>query len=405
MEHSPKFPFTELLQKTFRIFRQYEIAGVKGIPGISESYIQAMLSKKDHWTPDEDKKIKELAHGITILAQKLPVPIRRGIPTEQDLLLAAHQQPRRPSKYYRLSLMERDATKGGIPCELQFDHHVGEIQNRIESGNWWKLYHDNTSPDHNYSRLTALIGVYQRQKQDGEGVCRSVEIFGEWHKLLESTHQVFLSANRRFPEISWAFDSLIDSLAIIDRLESEYEGARKLFFRHDWITRIGTRVNQRIIYLLLLYFTYLRIECPNAERTTRSNSLIAKNHLFCLLDGYPPGINDCFFQFLGDDLFCRPGELFRNRYWQEYNIAEDDSLKSIIETNYIDGTSDFMACLTGLRKHYLFLSDVSPTARLLPIAKAAGIARIMIVPPSKQNNVYQSEVDEVEEWQRARNLL
>jgi hypothetical protein len=325
--------------------------------------------------------------GKDFVIEKLPVTV--NIHADSLVVQESREEP-----------IAQDALR---PCKSSFNEHLQKAKHSLENGRWLKIFNDPKHTDHKLAQLGARIGDLQRLKASDPSSRRSPEIVGDWRWLLESTHQVFFSANRGFPEIGRAFDSLVDALAVIDEAEACCAQSKTSFSRSAWVRDIGELFPAQRIYLFLLYFTYLCIESPEAPRTVRSRNLLQKNTLFGLLDGHPAGINDCFFKFHKSKMFARKGERFRNRYWQEYVIQENDTLQTIIHDNYIDGVNDFAACLAGLRQAHDFLRAVSPTEKLFPIARANNVKTITIVPPWKQNDTYQRQVDGVQNWRHKRN--
>ena len=287
----------------------------------------------------------------------------------------------------------------------QFDDHLIKALKDIEEGPWWQLFQDNSHPNNKMAQLGERIGELQREKQGNRVPVRPEQLNGENDFVLESTHEVFFSANRDFPEIGRGFDSLIDALEVIDHASAGIHALKFDVSREEWMREIGRRFTQGRIYLFLLYFTYLEIEAPNAPRAVRSRELLKKNRFFSLLAGHGAGINSAFFGFHGTDLFCRDGEAFHNLYFQKYEVQIDDTLQSIIHKKYQNGHIDFAACLQGLVECHECLKDVPVTVKLLPILKPLGITAITIVPPGPRDNSYQRGVTEVQNWVKKRNQL
>lgn len=290
-----------------------------------------------------------------------------------------------------------------VPLKESFDSYLAKAKQALENGKWSKSFVDSSHPEHKFAQIGARIGDSQRQKTTDEGARRATPIPGDWHYLLESTHATLLSINRAFPEIGKAFDSLTDALEVIDQIETRSKQLKTDFSRNSWIRELGDVFPPQRIYLFLLFFTFLCIEAPNAQRVQRSKRLFRKNVLFTLLNGHPAGINDCFFQFHGQKMFCRPGEIFRNRYYQEYRVKNADTLQTVIQQTYIDGNIDFAACVRGIVEAHPFLANVDPKAQLLPILKRFERASVTIVPPVNQNSTFQKEVDQVTSWREERN--
>jgi len=285
----------------------------------------------------------------------------------------------------------------------QFNDHLNKTLRDLETGSWWELFQDRSHPNNKVAQLSERIGELQREKIAGHIPISKKSLKGENDYVLESTHEVFFSANRDFPEIGRAFDSLIDALEVIDHAT---EGIRVLkigISREEWMREIGRRLSQGWIYLFLLYFTYLVIEAPHAPRTMRSRKLLEKNRFFSLLSGHGAGINSAFFGFHGAVFFCRGGEGFHNLYFQKYTVHEDDTLRSVIHKNYQNGHIDFAACLQGLVECHEFLRGIPVTARLQPILKPLGITSVTIVPPGPRENPYQNGVTEMQNWVKKRN--
>lgn len=285
----------------------------------------------------------------------------------------------------------------------QFVDYLMKALRYVEDGPWWKLYSNRSHPDNKLAQLGERIGEMQRRKQGDPGSRRKEMLEGDNDYLLEATHEVMLSASWRFPEITRAFDAIIDALAVIDRAEVSLQPLNLAFARQDWIREVGDKVPQGRIYLFLLYFTHLAIEAPNAPRTQRSRDLLKRNGFFSLLGGHQAGINAGFYKFHGQDLFCRDGENFHNLYFHEHPVQKGETLQSVIREKYRNGDTDFSACLQGLLERYEFLRGVPITSELLPIMQAHGKTTLVIVPPGPGDNPYQKGVTEVKQWIDKRN--
>lgn len=347
-----------------------------------------------------------------------PIPLRNPVAFARELQSGFSKWKKLPEKEFSVEKLRvpgqkenpGESTQQDISTsdslnrlKASFDRYLAKAKHLLEDKNWFKAINDPTHPEHQLAQITTRIGDRQREKIADPGARRSLPVNGDWHFLLESTHKVFLSANRAFPEIGRAFESLVDAIEVIDQAATCCEKLQCHFSRNAWVRDVGEVISPRQIYVLLLFFTYLCIECPTSQRVSRSKILFEKNTLFCLLDGYRPGINDCFFQYHGKKVFCREGEIFRNRYYQERVVHEGDTLQTIIHDSYLDGDVDFAACRNGLVQAHEFLKNVPVDAPLLPIVQAAGRTSITIVPPATQNNNYQRQVDEMKKWREDRN--
>lgn len=285
----------------------------------------------------------------------------------------------------------------------QFQEALGRALRLIENGPWWKLFVDKANTDNKLAQLGERIHELQMRKMEGQAPVRNNRLTGDEGFVIESTHEVLLSACETFPEIPLAFDSFVDALSVVDGVEGFFVEQNLVFLRNDWVRELGERIPRPRLYLFLLYFVHLAVEAPLALRTRRSQELLSRNHIFSLLQGHAVGINSDFITFLGTDLFCREGENFHKRYWHKYIIQPGDSIQKIIHKNYPTSDIDFEMCLQGLLEWHDFLRGIDITIDLYPILEPLGKLTITVVPPGPKDNAYRAGSAEVGRWIKERN--
>jgi transcriptional regulator with XRE-family HTH domain len=255
----------------------------------------------------------------------------------------------------RLSLLPPQAAK--IEQSL-YDSLHAYFAIRDRPGSWFGILRAPPSPEQWRAQLTVAIGCYSRLKEDGRFPKYETPVRNDRYCTLESTHLVFQYAVVTYPEIEQGFQRLMQMLRDLRDLRDQFYRKRnriKRTFRIDrYINDIRGPISYRECYLFLLYFTYLRIESERKGAPTPDEAiaLIREFHFFDYLEKYLPGVNDCFVQYNGIDMFCPPGgREFKNRFWYERTIQSRDSLQSIIQQCYYDPVGKQRECIEALKNH------------------------------------------------------
>jgi hypothetical protein len=284
-----------------------------------------------------------------------------------------------------------------LVAEQGFDRELDELAKILREGPWFKLKRDEDAQGHEKTMLGAQIGYLQDLKKVNPACRRRLPVKGEWHYLLESTHETLQLAVRRFPEIGDACRAAIGLLGQIEAVKRNHYDKRA-FDRRGYLRKIYSLLG-RDLYLVLLYFTYLRIELGDEHAEIKGGlRLLRAYRFFSELGTYGSGLNNCFFEFHGSELFCDPGVNFKQRYYQDHSVGPGDTLRGVILENY-----------TGPNVHFQdYLDAILTTDRIPPGFDVAtdldkplsefGVKSVAIVPPQSGRSAYEERMKRFVEW-------